>query len=248
MSIDSIIYRLVFYTNLSEEGEGEMSKDEQFNKLAKQAYLSYHQDGMIDILIGWIMLSIGLGVMTGWYGPWALLGFFTAGALFAPLKRRITIPRMGYVEFAPHWRREALIKIVYPLVVCSFMVILLLVAGVPEGVTPVAPVWTPSEAWPNLKLWVEGKSNVLLGIATLVVFGVLGLATEIRRLYGYALLSLIIMTGGQLLGLKTHIPVFTMGSIILAVGIAMLVRFLRSHPILSTEEASSEEQINHAFS
>lgn len=224
-----------------------MSKDLQFNELTRTTYLSYQQDGMIDILIGWIMLSIGLGVATGWYGPWALLGFFAAGALYAPLKRRITIPRIGYVEFMPNWRREALIKIVYPLVFCTFMVVLLLVAGVPEGVTPVAPVWTPSEAWPNLKLWVEGKSTLLFGVAALVVFGVVGLATEIRRLHGYALLSLVIMTGGQLLGLKTHIPVFALGSIILAVGVAMLVRFLRKHPIISTEETSSGEHINHAF-
>lgn len=224
-----------------------MSKDDQFNKLARQAYLSYHQDGVIDILIGWIILSVGLGASTGWYGPWALLGFFITAILYASLKKRITIPRMGYVEFAPNWRREALIKIVYPLVVCSFMVVLLLVAGVPEGVTPVAPVWTPSEAWPNLKLWVEGKGAVLFGAVTLVLFVVVGLATEMRRLYGYALLSLVIMTGGQLLGLETHIPMFVLGGIILTVGIAMLVHFLRSHPIPSTEETSSEEQITHAF-
>jgi hypothetical protein len=225
-----------------------MSEDVQFNKLAKKAYLSYHQDGMIDILIGWIILSIGLGVATGWYGPWAVLGFFIAGALYAPLKRRITIPRMGYVEFTPNWRREALIKIVYPLVVVTFMVVLLLVAGVPEGVTPVAPVWTPSETWPNLKLWLEGKSSFLFGVITFAILGVIGLGTEIRRLYAYALMSLVIMTGGQVLSLKTHISVIALGCIFIIVGVAMLVHFLRKHPIISAEETTSGEHINHAVS
>lgn len=225
-----------------------MSEDAQFNKLAKKTYLSYHQDGMVDILMGWIILSIGLGVATGWFGPWALLGFFIAGALYAPLKRRITIPRIGYVEFTPNWRREALTKIVYPLVVCTFMVGLLLVAGVPEGVTPVGPVWTPSEAWPDLKLWLEGKGSFMFGVAAFVLFGVVGLATEIRRFYAYAMISLAVMTSGQVLSFKTHISIIILGCIFLIVGVAMLVRFLRKHPILSHNETSSGENEYHAVS
>jgi hypothetical protein len=223
-----------------------MSVDAQFNKLAKKTYLSYHQDGMVDILMGWIILSIGLGVATGWFGPWALLGFFIAGALYAPLKRRITIPRIGYVEFTPNWRREALTKIVYPLVVCTFMVGLLLVAGVPEGVTPVGPVWTPSEAWPDLKLWLEGKDSFMFGVAAFVLFGVVGLATEIRRFYTYAVISLAVMTSGQAINLPTHISVITLGCILLVVGIVMLTRFLRKHPFLSPDETTSRENVNHA--
>jgi hypothetical protein len=225
-----------------------MANDEQFNKLARKAYLSYHQDGAIDILSGGIMLSIGVGIATGWYGYGALLGFFITGVLYAALKRRITIPRLGYVEFLPSWKRETFTKFVYPLIVCTFMVVLLLVAGVPEGVTPVAPVWTPSEVWPYLKLWVEGKGAVLFGVAALLLFGVVGFITEIRRFLVYAVLSLVIMTGGQLLGFETHIPVYLLGGIFLAAGVTMLVRFLQKHSILSTEENSSGEHINHAFS
>ena len=225
-----------------------MSSQSHFKKLASKAYLSYHQDGLIDILIGWILLSIGVGMATGWQGPWALLGFIVSGSLYALLKRSVIIPRMGYVEFAQTPRREVLTRIVYPLVVCTFMLALLLTAAPPKGVAPGVQVWTPSEAWPELRLWVEGKGTFLIGIAALALFAVVGLATEIRRLYGYALLSLVIMSGGQLLALETHIPVFALGSIILAVGAAMLVRFLRKHPILAPEETYSEEQLNHASS
>jgi hypothetical protein len=246
--ISSILFRLVLFTDKSEKGEGEMSNNSRLDKLATKAFLSYHQDGTIDILIGWIMLSIGVGMATGWSGPWALLGFITSAALYTLLKRSVTIPRMGYVEFAQTPRREVLTRIIYPLVVCTFMLVLLLTAAPPKGVVPGVQVWTPSEAWPELRLWTEGKGTALFGVAALVFFGVVALATEIRRLYGYALLSLVVMTGGQLLGLKTHIPVFALGGTIIAVGAALLVRFLRKHPILSPEETYSEEQLNHASS
>lgn len=220
-----------------------MSQDASFKKLARSAYLSYHQDGLLDLLIGWVMVALGVCMATGWTGWWGVASWF-ALVLYVPLKRWITIPRFGYVEFAPNPRLEALKKIVYPLVFCIFMVILLLGARVPEGASPPARVWTPSDAWPLLRTsfmpWLEESGTVLLGLGMLAVLGIVGLATEIRRMFVYALLSLVLMIGAQLLGLRTFIPLFALGGSILAVGGVMLARFVRRYPIPSSEE------INHA--
>ena len=148
-----------------------MAEETQFERLERKAFLSHHQDGLLDLLIGQIMLGLGLGMASGWIGGLAILGFLPI-ALYVPLKNRITIPRLGYVEFIPKPSREALFKIGYPLFICTCMVIFLLLARVPEAVTPVAEVWTPSEAWPAFRLWLQGKEPLFIGLAMLVVFPV----------------------------------------------------------------------------
>jgi hypothetical protein len=222
-----------------------MAEENQFKKLESKTYLSHHQDGLLDLLIGQIMLGFGLGMASGWFGGLAILGFLPI-ALYVPLKNRITIPRLGYVEFIPKPSREVLLKIVYPLFFCTCMVVFLLIAGVPEGVTPVAEVWTPSEAWPAVRMWLQGKESLLFGLAMFIVFAVVGIATEIRRMFAYALLSLIIMVGGQLLNLRTFIPSFVLAGIAYAVGIIMLIQFIRRFPIVLEEETLIREREDHA--
>jgi hypothetical protein len=216
-----------------------MSQDASFKKLARRAYLSYHQDGLLDLLIGWIMVTLGVSIATAWAWAWGVVCWMMI-ALYVPLKNRITIPRFGYVEFTPKPRREVLKKVVYPLAFCIFMVILLLGAGVPGGALPPAEVWTPSDVWPFLRdsfrPWLQEYQSLLSGFGALIVLGMVGLATEIRRLFVYALMSLVLMTGAWLLGLRMFIPLFVVGGSIMAVGGVMLAQFVRRYPIPPSEE------------
>jgi hypothetical protein len=222
-----------------------MAEENQFKRLERKAFLSHHQDGLLDLLIGQIMLGFGLGMASDWFGGLAILGFLPI-ALYVPLKNRITIPRLGYAEFIPKPSREALLKIGYPVLICTCMVIFLLIARVPEGVTPVAEVWTPSETWPAFRLWIQGKEPLLIGLAMLVVFGVVGLATEIRRMFVYAVMGLIIMLGSQLFNGPIFIPLFVLSGIAFAVGIIFLIRFVRKYPKISEEKIPSMGRDNHA--
>ena len=222
-----------------------MAEETHFERLERKAFLSHHQDGLLDLLIGQIMLGIGLGMASGWIGGLAILGFLPI-ALYVPLKNRITIPRLGYVDFIPKPSREALFKIGYPLFICTCMVIFLLLARVPEGVTPVAEVWTPSDAWPAFRLWLHGNEPLIIGFALLVVFGVVGLATEIRRMFVYAVLGLILMLGGQFFNDRIFIPMFVLSGIAFVVGILMLIRFVRKYPRISEEKTLTMGLDNHA--
>ena len=66
-------------------------------KLRKKAFLSFHQDGIIDILIGWDVIGVGLFLHT--HSP--VYGFLGLAALFfyLPLKMLITLPRLGHAQF-----------------------------------------------------------------------------------------------------------------------------------------------------
>ena len=75
-----------------------MSQDKQFKELSRKAYLSYHQDGLIDILIGLGILGFGLMMLTDSI-VFNLLAWMPI-IFYVPLKNRITVPRFGYVQFS----------------------------------------------------------------------------------------------------------------------------------------------------
>ena len=79
------------------------------------------------------------------------------------------------------------------------------------------------------------------------VFGLVGLATEIRRMFIYAVLGLIVMLGSQVFNGPISIPLFILSGIAFTVGIIMLIRFLQKFPIVFEEETlSSMGHTNHA--
>ena len=85
------------YRCLKQVEEVKMSQSDELKKLSRKAYLSYHQDGLIDILIGLGVLGFGLMMLTDSVVfnmmAWMPIIFYV------PLKNRITVPRFGYVQF-----------------------------------------------------------------------------------------------------------------------------------------------------
>jgi hypothetical protein len=63
-------------------------------------------------------------------------------------------------------------------------------------------------------------------------FGLAGLITGIRRLFIYALLSMVIMSSAHLLNLPIYAAFLLFGGTILVTGTVLLVSFLRKHPIV----------------
>ena len=67
------------------------------SQLKNKAFLSFHQDGIIDILIGWDLIGVGLFLHTHSM-LFALIGL-AALPFYFPLKVRITLPRLGHAQF-----------------------------------------------------------------------------------------------------------------------------------------------------
>ena len=222
-----------------------MAQDEQFGRLARRAYLAYHQDGLSDVLGGGILLGIGMGMQSGWVGPSAMVLSFI-GVLYLGLKERVVIPRIGYAEFRRDPRREALVRVLYPVAICAFMLLVLLVGDLPPGEVPVAPVWLPSHQWPGLRLWMADKGALVFGIVALVVLGLIALGTGLRRMWVYAGLGFVFGVAGQLAGWQTDVPALALGGTVLMVGAVVFVRFLRSHPSRTGDSASAGGGADHA--
>jgi hypothetical protein len=198
-----------------------MSQDKQFKQLERMAYLSYQQDGIVDLLVGWATLAFGLNMVMD-SSIWTILAWMPI-IFYVPLKNRITVPRLGYVKFDPH--RGSPSKWIISFLILGFLALFAL------GVV----VFLLSRSGSSAIDWIREYTLLFYGLVGAIGFGLAGLISGIRRFLLYALLSLLIMGGGQLLGVEEYIPFFLLGGSILVAGAVLLTRFIRRYP-LAVEE------------
>jgi hypothetical protein len=186
------------------------------------AYLSYQQDGIIDLLVGWATLAFGLNIAMD-SSIWTFLGWMPI-LFYVPLKNRITVPRLGYVKFDPNRGRPS--KWTISFLILGFLVLSLLgiVVFLLSNRPPIPVI-----------VWIREYTLLFYGLVGVIGFGFAGLISGIRRLFLYALLSLLLMGGGQLMGVADYIPFFLLGGSILVVGAVLLMRFIGKYPMAVEE-------------
>jgi len=200
-----------------------MSQSTDLQKLEQRAYLSYQQDGLLDLIIGIAILALGLNEAMD-TTIWTFVAIILIIA-YVPLKKRITFSRIGYVEFNVE-RRGLNMRVVGVVVL---LILVLLLAGI---FVVVLSSDTSSSA---LLLGIRKSPLMLYALIGFIGFGLAGLISGIRRLYFYALLSVFITLGAHLLNLPIYVPFLIFSGIILAIGATLLARFLRRYPITEEE-------------
>ncbi len=195
-----------------------MSQDKQFKDLARKAYMSYHGDGIIDILIGTGIIGFGLMMLTG-NVVFNMLAWLPV-LLYVPIKNRITVPRFGYVQFTSKEKRNTQLFLGVFVGVLLFAFFLGLYVATASG---------------NMPQWLQGllqRFDLLLLGFLLALPMVIGAAlTGLSRFYAYAGLVLLVIGTGIYLGIDAPYYVIFLGLCILTVGITLLVRFLRKYPL-----------------
>jgi membrane-associated HD superfamily phosphohydrolase len=200
-----------------------MSQEKDFKKLQQKTYRSYHQDGLVDIIIGLAIIGFGLNIAFD-NAAFLFMGWLPI-VLYVPMKNRITVPRVGYVKF------QSSNKIVIGLVLAGLLVILLgLFVFVISG---------PDLLSEEMQDWLQQYYMLPLAVIAALCFTGAGLLTGITRLYVYALVFLFTFIVGNWLNLNPAIYVLSTGTVIEIVGLWLLARFLREHPLL--EEGNANE-------
>jgi len=199
-----------------------MSQDNQFKQLERMVYVSYQQDGIIDLLVGWVTLAFGLNIAMD-SSIWAFLGWMPI-LFYVPLKNRITVPRLGYVKFDPN--RGRLSKWTISILIFGFLALLVL---------GIAVFLLSNRSASPIIAWIREYSLLFYGLLGVIGFGFAGLISGIQRFFLYALLSLLFLGGGQLIGVEEYMPFFLLGGSILFVGAVLLTRFIRRYPIAVEE-------------
>ena len=202
-----------------------MSPTTEFKLLERRAYLSYHQDGVIDIIVGLGMLGFGI------YLAIDQLFFMLAAWLFlmayVPLKRWITVPRFGYIEFSlvrtHSQKRRGLISMTFLVILLAFI----LLVGIP-GVLPGGILTT-------LRIYKE----LLFGIIFIFLLFGAALMSELIRFSAYAGLAVLLTVMAYWLWLPAYAYTLALGGLILLSGLWMLTRFLRRYPLVPEEGSNA---------
>ena len=193
-----------------------MNKKIDLKEIERKAYTSYHQDGVIDITIAGVVFIFTIMIVSDM--PW--LGGITgilAISFYAGAKKLLTVPRIGYVKF-PQQRAQRITAVTVVLGILAF------VAGI------VAFLQTTSQGTPAwLQLLIENYM-LTIGAAVAALFLLGGYAFKTKRIYVYALFTLIMFVAGHFIIFPLYYYLTALGTLILLIGLTMMIRFVRKYP------------------
>ena len=195
-----------------------MSEQIDLRELERKAYLSYHEDGIIDLMIGFNLINAALWVLAEM--PWltgSMIAIMTP--LYLQLKKSITVPRLGHVEFSES-RKGKTKRTMFYMVVFN---LILFVGGL--------------YAW--LSIYGGGRPQWLSDLLEnyMLLFGVLGMIlsslvaymTDLKRFYSYGLINLVTFTVMSYLRIHLSYSLVVLGVIMTLYGFYLLLNFRRKY-------------------
>ncbi len=186
-------------------------------QIERRIYLSYHQDGLIDIFVGAALFSLSLIIWLlpeYWYFLIGSLAAFTIS--FAGLKKAITIPRIGYVEFSPTRQRKTIF------IFLGFTVILVVfnILGI------IAMFYPPL----GIFLFESVFTILIIGVIGGLIFVAIGYSSYIRRFYSYGIILFSSALFTTLFPVFVVLPGLVLGFIMTFYGSLLLYRFVKRYP------------------
>ena len=193
-----------------------MNEPIDLEQLEKQAFLSFHQDGVLDLCLGGALLQLGSIIFffpsffAGLQGS-AIVWIF----IYATLKKVMTFPRLGYVEFSVA-RKER-----------NFLVKMLLVGIL---LTPIVGMVVSLLVIPNFMPVLE--TNYMLILAVCGVASGCGVAyyTGIRRFYAYGIIIGFVYGLSHFWLLPLFVALLVTGGLSLLIGLVILIQFFHRYP------------------
>ena len=192
---------------------------QDFGPLKRKVYLAYHQDGILDLVGGSVVLGFGLNMLTDNI-VFLMIGWL-AMMLYVLVKQRVTIPRFGYVRFESQKKtlQKAWLSVgIGVLLVLFFFMLNIFVSRQPTS--------SETQAWIQ-RYHMVPLSTMLFGLPALAAAIFLGL----KRFYLYALLTAGLPLVGAWLNIETYIPIVIIGGVMLMFGVVLLASFLQKYPL-----------------
>jgi len=212
-------------------------KKKSLREVEKRTYMSYHQDGLIDIFIGVYVLLFALGILLNTvtdFSTWFVIpAIFPAimGPVWISAKKRITMPRIGYVKFGSRGANKLMA-----------IFIGLMVAGL--GAFMVFTFASRSQTWAlTLRNLIIPNSMIIIGISAAAISSLFAYTMGLKRLYAYGLLTLALVLPGHFITIPFEYSLLTIGLVILVNGFVLLIQFIRKHPVPQGDETNVEKSL-----
>lgn len=194
-----------------------MVKNGKLQDIERKVFTSYHGDGLLDICIGSVLLY--LVFITVWfpeYWYFLIVGVIAWISIYAGVKKTITIPRLGYVEFSSIRRR----RIQYIVITGLLLLVSFNFLGILAMFYPVI----------GIIIFESAFTILIVGIIGAFMFALFGAMLDLQRFYAYGvvLLCSAIFTFFELV--IVLFPLIVTGIVILAYGFFLLYQFLQQYP------------------
>jgi hypothetical protein len=215
-----------------------MSKKNSLRAIEKKTYMSYHQDGLLDIFIGIYVLLFGLGIslmtLTD-FSTWFIIPAIFP-AIMIPIwisaKKRVTMPRIGYVNFGVRGVNK-IMAIFIGLMVAGLGVFMVFGLGASMG-----------EGWAlTLRDFFISNSMLIIGIGAVSVSSLFGYTMGLKRLYGYGLLIFALFFTGHFITIPFEYILLAIGFIITISGLVLLMQFIRKYPLPQGDKTNVQESV-----
>jgi len=206
-------------------------------ELERKAYFSYNEDGLIDILIGSILFILGAYIISDANIPFTYLFILLGPMAWAGLKKKFTIPRVGYVKFGAGPRGSQRRILLSLLVV--FQVLLVLATAASNRAQGDRPVWL---------VMLDEYGVLIVGSCIVsVVLYLVGYYNEAKRFNIYTVVSVLLFTAAHnFLGSDLDIwqkmayAEVPLGILMILYGLWTLRDFIEKYPIYNGETGEGQ--------
>jgi len=215
-----------------------MTKKTSLREIEKKTYMSYHQDGLLDIFVGVYILLFGFGILLMTMTDFSM--WFVIPAIFPAImipiwisvKKRITMPRIGFVKFGVRGANK-MMAIFLGLAVAGLGTFMVFGLGASMG-----------ESWAlTLRDFLISNSMIIIGIAAVTISSLFAYTMGLKRLYGYGLLTLVLFFTGYFIAIPFEYFLVTIGLVIIISGFVLLMRFIRKYPLPQGDKINAQESV-----
>ena len=195
-----------------------MNNSLDLKKIEKKAYISYHADGLFDLIAGITLMLFSWAIKDDFIGMIAIIPIMVM-LLMKGLKKKITYPRLGYVQFPNEVvkRKKSYMVIILTVVMLLGMVFFFILQS--------------DKVSPELQQFIYDSTPFVIGAIIVSLALVLAYLQKITRLYGYAgMIVLFYLTAPMV---PWHLPHYLLisGIIFTLAGTILLINFLKKYPL-----------------
>ncbi len=223
-----------------------MSQHLDLKPIEKKIYVSFHQDGLIDLFLGFLMLvailsstldtsGVADAVRIAIYAP---LMVIIGPGLYMLGKKYITFPRLGYVKLGSKQKRKRRI-VIFSIITAVLLTLIILTLIVGNQANNVGSVFgIKAEFWSS-------------AIVTLIIIGIFSIIAFVLMTPRFYLLGLIVGMSEPLYMLLKHfthikhigvIAYGIPGVLLIVLGAIVLKRFVTKYPLPKAGDA--DYQVN----